>query len=88
MRGGARMGHTEVVDHMFFDGLQNAYDGHDLMGNFAEKCAGKYEFSRESQDEFAIGSLTKALEAQKSGAFDAEIAPGDDQNTQGRDSRL
>ncbi len=75
MRGGARMGHTEVVDHMFFDGLQNAYDGHDLMGNFAEKCAGKYEFSRESQDEFAIGSLTKALEAQKSGAFDAEIAP-------------
>ena len=75
MRGGARMGHAEVVDHMFFDGLQNAYDGHDLMGNFAEKCAGKYEFSRESQDEFAISSLTKALEAQKSGAFDAEIAP-------------
>lgn len=75
MRGGARMGHAEVVDHMFFDGLQNAYDGHDLMGNFAEKCAGKYEFSRESQDEFAISSLTKALEAQKSGAFDKEIAP-------------
>lgn len=75
MRGGARMGHAEVVDHMFFDGLQNAYDGHELMGNFAENCAGKYEFSRESQDEFAIGSLTKALEAQKSGAFDAEIAP-------------
>lgn len=75
MRGGARMGHAEVVDHMFFDGLQNAYDGHDLMGNFAEQCAGKYEFSREAQDEFAIGSLNKALEAQKSGAFDAEIAP-------------
>jgi acetyl-CoA C-acetyltransferase len=75
MRGGARMGHAEVIDHMFFDGLQNAYDGHDLMGNFAENCAGKYEFSRESQDEFAISSLNKALAAQKSGAFDAELAP-------------
>lgn len=74
MRGGARMGHAEVVDHMFFDGLQNAYDDQELMGNFAENCAGKYEFSREAQDEFALSSLAKALEAQKSGAFEAEIA--------------
>ena len=83
MRAGARMGHTEVIDHMFFDGLQNAYDGHELMGNFAENCAGKYEFSREAQDEFAIGSLKKALEAQNSGAFDKEIAPVTIKNRKG-----
>ncbi|MCF4097121.1 acetyl-CoA C-acyltransferase [Maritalea mediterranea] len=73
MRSGARMGHSEVIDHMFFDGLQNAYDKHELMGEFAENCASKYSFSREQQDEFALGSLNKALAAQESGAFDKEI---------------
>ena len=74
MRSGARMGHTQAIDHMFFDGLQNAYDKHELMGEFAENCASKYSFSREQQDEFALGSLNKALAAQESGAFDKEIA--------------
>ncbi|WP_027835639.1 acetyl-CoA C-acyltransferase [Maritalea myrionectae] len=73
MRSGARMGHTQAIDHMFFDGLQNAYDKHELMGEFAENCASKYSFSREQQDEFALGSLNKALAAQESGAFDKEI---------------
>lgn len=75
MRSGARMGHTQAIDHMFFDGLQNAYDKHELMGEFAENCAGKYSFTREQQDEFALGSLNKALAAQKSGAFDKELTP-------------
>lgn len=75
MRGGARMGHTEVIDHMFFDGLQNAYGERELMGQFAENCAGKYNFSREQQDQFALGSLNKALRAQENGAFDHEITP-------------
>ena len=75
MRGGARMGHTEVIDHMFFDGLQNAYGERELMGQFAENCAGKYSFSREQQDEFALNSLNQALKAQESGAFAKEITP-------------
>ncbi|AVX02635.1 acetyl-CoA C-acetyltransferase [Maritalea myrionectae] len=75
MRSGARMGHAEVIDHMFFDGLQNAYGDRELMGQFAENCAGKYSFSREQQDEFALGSLSKALKAQEEGSFDKEIAP-------------
>lgn len=73
-RGGYRMGHQEVLDHMFFDGLQSPFDGN-LMGHFAEVTAQKYEFSREDQDSFAIESVTRSREAVSSGAFDAEIAP-------------
>ncbi len=73
-RGGYRMGHQEVLDHMFFDGLQNPYDGN-MMGHFAEITAQKYGFSREDQDAFAIASVTRAREAMANGAFDAEIAP-------------
>ena len=75
MRGGARLGHGQVVDHMFLDGLEDAYDKGRLMGTFAEDCAEKYQFTREAQDEYAIMSLNNALRAQESGAFDGEIAP-------------
>lgn len=74
MRGGARIGHGQVIDHMFLDGLEDAYDKGRLMGTFAEDCAEKYQFTREAQDAYAIGSLEGALEAQKSGAFAGEIA--------------
>src|SRR5262249_2949326 len=62
-RGGLRLGHGEVKDHMFLDGLEDAYDRGRLMGTFAEDCAGKYRFTREAQDRFAITSLTRAQEA-------------------------
>ncbi|MDW3118514.1 acetyl-CoA C-acyltransferase [Roseovarius pacificus] len=75
MRGGARLGHSQVIDHMFLDGLEDAYDKGRLMGTFAEDCAEKFQFTREAQDEYAIGSLEGALAAQKSGAFEGEIAP-------------
>lgn len=75
MRGGARIGHSNVVDHMFLDGLEDAYDKGRLMGTFAEDCADHYSFSREEQDTYAIASLTRALTAQESGAFDQEITP-------------
>ena len=75
MRGGARIGHSAVVDHMFLDGLEDAYDKGRLMGTFAEDCAESFQFTREAQDEYALKSLSNALEAQKSGAFDGEIAP-------------
>jgi len=75
MRGGARLGHAEVKDHMFLDGLEDAYDKGRLMGTFAEDCAEKYQFTREAQDEYALGSLEGALAAQKDGAFEGEIAP-------------
>ncbi|MBO9398898.1 acetyl-CoA C-acyltransferase [Shimia sp. R9_2] len=75
MRGGARIGHQQVVDHMFLDGLEDAYDKGRLMGTFAEDCAESFQFTREAQDEYALQSLSNALEAQKSGAFDGEIAP-------------
>ncbi|WP_027256814.1 thiolase family protein [Leisingera aquimarina] len=74
MRGGARIGHGQVIDHMFLDGLEDAYDKGRLMGTFAEDCAEKYQFTREAQDEYALKSLANALEAQESGAFDGEIA--------------
>ncbi|MGR3761482.1 acetyl-CoA C-acyltransferase [Roseobacteraceae bacterium NS-SX3] len=73
MRGGARIGHGQVVDHMFLDGLEDAYDKGRLMGTFAEDCAEHYQFTREEQDEYALKSLSNALEAQESGAFDGEI---------------
>ena len=75
MRGGARIGHGQVIDHMFLDGLEDAYDKGRLMGTFAEDCAEKFQFTREAQDEYAIGSLECALAAQNSGAFAGEIAP-------------
>ena len=73
MRGGARLGHAQVIDHMFLDGLEDAYDKGRLMGTFAEDCAQAFQFTREEQDGYALASLTRALEAQKSGAFDAEL---------------
>ena len=73
-RNGYRMGHQEVLDHMFFDGLQNPADGN-MMGHFAEETARKYGFSRENQDAFAIESVLRARAAMANGAFDAEITP-------------
>ena len=75
MRGGARLGHAEVKDHMFLDGLEDAYDKGRLMGTFAEDCAEKFQFTREAQDAYAIRSLTEALRAQTDGGFAAEVAP-------------
>ena len=75
MRGGARIGHAQVIDHMFLDGLEDAYDTGRLMGSFAEDCAERYQFTREAQDAYALASLQSALDAQASGAFAAEIAP-------------
>lgn len=74
MREGARLGHGQVIDHMFLDGLEDAYDKGRLMGTFAEDCAEKYQFTREAQDEYAIASLNNALKAQETGAFANEIA--------------
>lgn len=75
MRGGARLGHSQVIDHMFLDGLEDAYDKGRLMGTFAEDCAENFQFTREVQDSYALTSLSRALKAQESGAFDGEIAP-------------
>ena len=74
-RAGLRLGHGEVKDHMFLDGLEDAYDRGRLMGTYAEDCADKYRFTREAQDRYAITSLARAQEAIKSGAFEKEIAP-------------
>ena len=74
-RGGFRLGHGEVKDHMFLDGLEDAYDKGRLMGTFAEDCASSYRFSRPAQDEFAIRSLTRAQAANTDGSFAWEIAP-------------
>ncbi len=73
-RSGYRMGHGEVLDHMFFDGLQSPFDG-ELMGHFAEATARKYGFTRAEQDAFATQSVERALRAIETGAFDAETAP-------------
>lgn len=75
MRSGARIGHGQTVDHMFLDGLEDAYDKGRLMGTFAEDCADKYQFARTAQDDYALQSLSNAIEAQKLGAFANEIAP-------------
>ena len=74
-RGGYRMGHGQVMDHMFLDGLEDAYDKGRLMGTFAEDCAQSYRFTREEQDRFAITSLERAQVANKSGWFAWEVAP-------------
>ena len=76
-REGYRMVHGEIKDHMFIDGLEDAYDKGSLMGVFAEATAKKYQFTREQQDDFAINSLTRAIEAINSGAFTNEIAAVD-----------
>ena len=75
MRGGARIGHGQVIDHMFLDGLEDAYDKGRLMGTFAEDCAEAFQFTREAQDEYALTSLSNALSAQENGAFVDEITP-------------
>ncbi|MEP0520594.1 MAG: acetyl-CoA C-acyltransferase [Hyphomicrobiales bacterium] len=73
MRAGARLGHSEVRDHMFLDGLEDAYDKGRLMGSFAEECAEKYQFTRVAQDEYALTSLARAKRAQDTGSFNEEI---------------
>ena len=77
-RGGYRLGHGQIIDHMFMDGLEDAYSKETrgrLMGTFAEDCASSYGFTREAQDEYAIRSTTRAIEASNNGSFDWEIAP-------------
>ena len=75
MRDGARLGHGQVVDHMFLDGLEDAYDKGRLMGTFAEDCAEAFQFTRDIQDEFALTSLSRAQAAIANGAFDREVTP-------------
>jgi acetyl-CoA C-acetyltransferase len=75
MRTGARLGHAAAQDHMVLDGLEDAYEPGRLMGSFAEDCAEAFQFTREAQDEYALASLTRAREAQESGAFADEIVP-------------
>mgnify|MGYP006270700091 CR=1 FL=1 len=74
MRSGARIGHARMLDHMFLDGLEDAYDKGRLMGTFAEDCAQAFQFTRKAQDEYALDSLDRAQRAQE-GAFAREIAP-------------
>ncbi|MEM0947807.1 MAG: acetyl-CoA C-acyltransferase [Pseudomonadota bacterium] len=75
MRAGARLGHGAAVDHMFLDGLEDAYQTGRLMGTFAEDCAEAYQFTREAQDRFALASLSRAQAAEASGDLASEIAP-------------
>jgi acetyl-CoA C-acetyltransferase len=74
-RGGARIGHDVLKDHMYLDGLEDAYEPGRLMGSFAEETAQEYQFTRQAQDDYAIASLERAQKAQRSGAFDREITP-------------
>jgi acetyl-CoA C-acetyltransferase len=74
-RSGLRMGHGQVIDHMFYDGLEDAYEKGRLMGTFAEDCAQKFQFSRQAQDEFAIHSLERAQKANREGWFAWELTP-------------
>ncbi len=75
MRDGARLGHSAAADHMFLDGLEDAYEKGRLMGSFAEECADEYQFTREQQDEYALRSLSNALAAQQGDKFSNEITP-------------
>jgi acetyl-CoA C-acetyltransferase len=75
MRTGLRLGHGDVKDHMFLDGLEDAYEEGRLMGSFAEETAGLYQFTREAQDSYAIESLRRAKQATEDGTFEAEITP-------------
>ena len=72
-RGGLKMGHGQLMDHMFTDGLEDAYEKGSLMGAFAEDCAQAYQFGREAQDNFAIESLTRAQKATENGTFEREV---------------
>ncbi|MGP7796126.1 acetyl-CoA C-acyltransferase [Sphingomonas sp. CLY1604] len=74
-RSGARIGHDTLYDHMYLDGLEDAYEPGKLMGNFAEETAVDYQFTRKAMDDYAIESLTRAQAAQRSGAFEREIVP-------------
>ena len=74
-RAGARIGHDTLYDHMYLDGLEDAYEPGRLMGSFAEETARAYQFTREAMDEYAIGSLNRAKAAAESGAFRREIVP-------------
>jgi acetyl-CoA C-acetyltransferase len=74
-RAGLRLGHGQVIDHMFLDGLEDAYDKGRLMGTFAEDAAQHYQFTRTAQDEYAVASLSRAQKAGKDGTFDSEIVP-------------
>lgn len=74
-RSGARLGHVQMLDHMFLDGLEDAYESGRLMGSFAESCAEKYQFSREAQDDYAVASLTRSLAASATVALANEITP-------------
>jgi len=83
-RGGYRLGHGQLIDHMFLDGLEDAYQSRGrLMGGFAEDCAATYGFSREEQDAFAILSTTRAQKASQDGSFEWEIAPLTVSNSKG-----
>jgi acetyl-CoA C-acetyltransferase len=82
-RSGQRLGHGKMLDHMFLDGLEDAFDKGTLMGVFAERTAKKYGFSREAQDKFAIRSLTRSKKAIQDGSFDAEVTPVTYKNRQG-----
>lgn len=85
-RSGYRMGHGRVLDHMFFDGLEDAYERGRLMGTFAEDCAQAHGFTRQAQDDFAVASLTRAQQAITEGRFSAEIVPV--QITVGKEQRV
>lgn len=74
-RAGYRLGHGRVLDHMFLDGLEDAYDKGRLMGTFAEDCAEAYQFTREAQDAYAVASLTRATKAIADGSFEREVVP-------------
>ena len=82
-RQGYRMGHAQMLDHMFYDGLEDAYDKGRLMGSFAEDCAKRYSFTRQAQHEIAITSLRRAQQANTEGSFENEIAPDTMQTRQG-----
>ena len=85
-RSGYRMGHGRVLDHMFLDGLEDAYERGRLMGTFAEDCAQAHGFTRQAQDDFAVASLTRAQQAITEGSFSAEIVPV--QITVGKEQRV
>ncbi len=86
-RTGYRMGHGRTIDHMFLDGLEDAYDKGRLMGTFAEDCAESYQFTRQAQDAYALASLERANRAIKDGAFAWEIAAVERESGQVRDAR-
>jgi acetyl-CoA C-acetyltransferase len=88
IRGRLRMGHGEFKDHMFLDGLEDAYDKGRLMGTFAEDCAESYGFSREEQDRYAVASLNRALDSERSGKAAAEIVAVEALDTHGGPIRI